>query len=224
MSVTSILLIALIAGALGAIAYRDHRRRERQRYDLLSECARLFDTHTVVRGDDKFPRIEGVRAGRRFDVRLIADGMTIRRLPQLWLQVTELADLDGASGLAVLVRPSGYEFFSLTTVFEHVIEVPSAFPREVIVRGENETSDPLFETLARPIAGILKDPCIKEVAVTRRGLRIIRQADEGRRGDYLLLRQAAFDRASVAAETLSDIVNDLETLRSALAPRDLAHA
>ena len=148
--------------------------------------------------------------------------MTIRRLPQLWLQVTELAALEMFSGFAVLVRPSGYEFFSLTPRFHHVIDVPPSFPPEVIVRGEDERSAANFAGLSALLASILSDARVKEIAVTRQGLRIIRQADEGRRGEYLLLRQATFDSPGVSAEVLAHMLRDLDTLRveAALACRE----
>ncbi|KWT64691.1 hypothetical protein APY04_3163 [Hyphomicrobium sulfonivorans] len=139
--------------------------------------------------------------------------MTIRRLPQLWLQVTELRPLDiGAGGFAVLVRPSGYEFFSLTADFHDFIAVPEGFPRECIVRGESPSSEQTVQTVRATVGGILAEPAIKEVAVTRNGLRLIRQVDEGRRGDYLLLRQAAFDRGPVAVATLIGVIANLRAL------------
>ena len=224
--VWSFIAVGLVASPLVWMAVRDHRRRRAARRDLLSDCTRLFDACRVEHGGDGFPRITAGCGARRFDVRLISDGMTIRRLPQLWLQVTELARLEGVGGLAVLVRPSGYEFFSLTAGFHHVMEPLPAFPREVIVRGADENDERSLQKLAAPMAAILRDPAVKEIAVTERGLRIVRQADEGRRGDYLLLRQAAFDGAQIPAEMLAELLDHFDTLRRALVTpeRELARA
>lgn len=217
MSLSSVLMFGAVAGPLAWLAMRDHRAQRTRRRGLLDACTGLCDSHALTHGGDDFPHLEGVCGGRHIDVRLISDGMTIRRLPQLWLQVTELAHLEGMSGLSVLVRPSGYEFYSLTSTFHHVIEAPASFPREVIVRGEDARSEELLERLAAPMAAILADARVKEIAVTRRGLRIIRQAGEGRRGEYLLLRQAVFDTGAVAAETLAGVLEDLDALRVAVA-------
>lgn len=211
------MLIAAIAVApLCVMAVRDHRIRLASRRALLDDCARLFDRHALTHGGDGFPKLSGRSGARNVDVRLISDTMTIRRLPQLWLQVTVLERLEGVSGLAVLVRPSGYEFYSLTEGFHRVIESPATLPREIIVRGEGAKSAALFEKLVPALAGILADPRVKEVAVTAQGFRIIRQAAEGRRGDYLLLRQAVFDDAAVPAEMLEAALGEIALLRECI--------
>jgi hypothetical protein len=220
----TLVLLTATLGLLTWLAVRDHGARHRSRRGLLDDCARLFDRYALTHGGDGFPRLSGRSGTRNVDVRLISDTMTIRRLPQLWLQVTVLERLPQVSGLAVLVRPSGYEFYSLTAGFHHVIEAPDFFPRELIVRGKDAKSAVLFEKLAPAMAGILSDPRVKEIAVTSNGLRIVRQAAEGRRGDYLLLRQAVFDEAAVAADTLEAALGQIDALREALTSREKAEA
>lgn len=210
---TSCAIMALLAG----LAVREHRLRQARRRGLLDACAAHFDVHKKTCAGDGFPVLDGMSGARHVDVRLISDGMAIRRLPQLWLQVTQLVALDDVSGVAVLVRPSGSEFFSLTSGFHHVIAAPAAFPRETIVRGESARSAGVLARLAAPMAEILADPRVKEIAVTRRGLRIVRQADEGRRGDYLLLRQAAFEATAVPPEALAAALAGIDALRAAVA-------
>jgi len=209
------IFVAVIAGPLAWLAIRDHRKLRASRMGLLDDCMRLFDRPVLTHGGDSFPSLSGSVAGRRVDVRLISDTMTIRRLPQLWLQVTALERLSDITGVAVLVRPSGYEFYSLTTGFNHVMDTPPSFPREVLVRGENPRAELSLQKLAAPMAAILADPAVKEIAVTRQGLRIIRQAGEGRRGEYLLLRQAVFDEAAVTAAALEATLSEIDTLRHA---------
>ncbi len=216
--VSALLLSSVPIGILLWIGRRDHSARHRSRKDLLDDCARLFDRYALTHGDDGFPRLSGRSGTRNIDVRLISDTMTIRRLPQLWLQVTVLERLPGVSGFAVLVRPSGYDFYSLTTGFHHVIETPASFPQELIVRGEDPRSVHLFEKLVPALATILSDPRMKEIAVTSQGLRVIRQAAEGRRGDYLLLRQAVFDEAAVSADTLANVLDQIQILSDAAKP------
>lgn len=214
--VPTALAFAVPFGALLWIAVRDHRVQQAHRRGLLDDCARLFDRYALTHGGDSFPRLSGRCGARNVDVRLISDTMTIRRLPQLWLQVTVLERLDDVGGFAVLVRPSGYEFYSLTAGFHHVIEPPPAFPRELIIRGKDAKSAASFNKMAPAIAAILSDPHVKEIAVTAEGLRLVRQADEGRRGEYLLLRQAVFDDAAVPAERLAAALDEIASLRRAL--------
>lgn len=214
--VSTVLLFACPLTILGWIAMRDHRARSANRRALLADCARLFDRYALTHEGDSFPRLSGRIGARNVDVRLVCDTMTIRRLPQLWLRVTVLERLQGVSGLAILVRPSGYEFYSLASDFHHVIEPPADFPRELIVRGKDARSDNVFVKLAPAVAAILSDPLVKEIAVTPEGFRIVRQASEGKRGDYLLLRQAVFDETAVPAAVLETALNDIDTLRRSL--------
>lgn len=225
-NVSATLLLMAFLSPLLWIALRDHKALRASRVGLLDDCARLFDRYALTHGDDSFPRLSGRRGASNVDIRLISDTMTIRRLPQLWLQVTVLDRLDIRSGVAVLVRPSGYEFYSLTAAFHHLLDTPSSFPSEVIVRGTDAGAAKLLEKLGPSMAVILEDPRVKEIAVTPQGLRLIRQAGEGRRGEYLLLRQAVFDQATVTADQLDAALDEVETLRAALktSERKVLHA
>jgi hypothetical protein len=218
------LIVSGIAGTLGWIAARDRRALRASRSGLLTDCISLFDRPALTHEGDSFPRVSGRIGHHNVDVRLICDTMTMRRLPQLWLQVTVLEKMPGVSGFAVLVRPSNYEFYSLTGNFQHVIEPPAGFPAEIIVRGETPKAAALFFKLAKPLAAILSDPRVKEIAVTREGMRIIRQADEGRRGEHLLLRQAVFDNAGVSADTLQSVLAEIDSLRAVALARESAVA
>ncbi len=214
---SSILIALILITVIGWITLRDHRLLRASRRGLLDRCAGFFEGAQLTLGGDDFPRLTGRRHGRDVHVELIPDTMTIRRLPQLWLQVTVLERQTNVSGIAVLVRPSGGEFYSLTSGFHHHLDPPASFPREVLVRGSGPGSEKLLARLAAPLGAILADPRVKEVAITDKGRRIIRQFGEGRRGEHLLLRQAVFDDVSVAPADLDELLGALSTLSAAVA-------
>jgi hypothetical protein len=218
------LIAGSIAGVLSWIAVRDHRAMRASRRGLLDACIPRFERYTLKECGDSFPHLSGRVGNQNVDVRLICDTMTMRRLPQLWLQVTVLQKTKGITGFAVLVRPSNYEFYSLTGDFQHVIEPPPSFPGEAIVRAEGPYAHALFDRMAPTLAAILADPQVKEIAVTRQGVRIIRQAAQGRRGEHLLLRQAVFDQAQVPAETLDEALAEIRKLQAVALPRESAVA
>ena len=215
--VASLALVAGLAGVVAAVGWRDHRRLRASRRGLLDACVGALDEVRLSHGGDDFPRISGRHRGRKVAVELIPDTMTMRRLPQLWLQVTLIGRVPVRSGVAALVRPAGYEFYSLTSTFHHVLDPPPGFPFEVIVRGEDAGAEAVLGAAAHTMAAILSDRQVKEVAITRNGLRVIRQAAEGRRGEHLLLRQAVFDDAEVAGRDLLELLAELDRLLSALA-------
>jgi hypothetical protein len=184
------------------------------RRDLLDGCLAMLDDGNIQLEHDDFPRLKGQWRGRPIDVQLIPDTMTLRRLPQLWLSTTWLAPIPVAGAFAALVRHSGYEFYGLTSQFEHRLEPPAGLPAEIIIRGRDARSQVLLDRMQAPLAAIFSDPLVKEVDVTPNGLRIIRQACEGRRGEHLLLRQAVFDGAQVSTSDLERVLSQLEELQA----------
>lgn len=212
MSMSALIALAAIA-AIILVSYREHRGVLAARRCLLNGCVGVLDKAQLTHGGDGFPRLAGQYEGRAVRVELIPDTMTIRRLPQLWLSVSLLDRNPGVAGFSVLVRPTGNEFYSLNPRFAHRHEPPPGFPAEVLIRGDRGAGRLLAE-LSKPLGTILADPRVKEVAVTERGLRIVRQAGEGKRGEHLLLRQALFENANVTHTHLESVLHHLETLRA----------
>jgi hypothetical protein len=206
------LIVSGIALAVGAVALREHRALRASRRSLISNCLTLLDNGKIEPGPAEFPRLRGKHQGRLIHVDLVPDTMTIRRLPQLWLSVTRLEPLPLEGGIAVLVRPSGNDYFSLTETFTHTLSPPGQLPWEVLVRGETPACQAIANDAADAIASILADPKVKEVAITPKGVRIVRQAAEGRRGEHLLLRQAIFDDADIPREDFDRILAQLCSL------------
>jgi hypothetical protein len=210
--------LLLAAGSIAAITFvgmRDHRAAKAARRGVLDRCAGVLDAAVLTHGADHFPHLTGRHRGREARVDLLCDTMTIRRLPQLWMSTTLLDQNLDLPGFAILVRPAGTEFYSLTSRFEHRLETPMGFPAEVLIRGD-AGAEHLLDELRATLGNVLTDPRIKEVAVTPRGLRIIRQAAEGKRGDHLLLRQSVFENACVPQGDLARVLDDLQSIRAAI--------
>lgn len=207
-----------------AMAIREHRNLRAGRRSLLDDCRGILQAGTLQHGSDDFPRLDGRWRGSKVNVELIPDTMTIRRLPQLWLSVTWLAPMPCQGAFAALVRHSGYEFYGLTSRFEHRLEPPQGLPSEIIIRGKDAMSQELLDAMQEPLAAIFADPKVKEVDVTPKGVRIIRQTVEGRRGEHLLLRQAMFDGAHVTASDLKQTLAQLEDLRATISENEGARA
>ena len=221
MSVLTAIFVGLgIAGAVGALAVREHRLVRGSRQSLLDRCANVVDDVEVHHGHDGFPILVGSHGGQRMRLELISDTMVLRRLPQLWASVTLLDTLTDVPSLAILVRPAGYEFYSLTSRLTFALEAPAAFPQEILIRGSDARAESLLRRLSEPLAASLADPRVKEIAITNKGLRIVSQAGEGRRGEHLLLRQAVFDDAGVRAGDLINWLEQLDALRSTIEKRE----
>jgi hypothetical protein len=219
-----LVLAAVIFAGLAVLTLRDHRILRNSRRSLLDPCLSGLRQGTVTVGGDGFPRLSGTHHGQPVKVELIPDTMVIRRLPQLWLSVTLLQRRRSLPTVSILIRHTGNEFYSITAGLECRLEPPRGFPVEVMVRGDCPRSQQLLDHLAPKLSAILADPKAKEVCVTGNGVRIIRQAGEGRRGEHLLLRQAMFDGAHVSSDVLAGILDDLQGLGTALASFEGARA
>ncbi|MEO8420864.1 MAG: hypothetical protein ABI457_06690 [Hyphomicrobium sp.] len=208
--------LLLAAGSIAAVTYvgmRDHRAAKTARRGVLDDCVGALDRAHITHAADSFPRLAGHHQNREVRVNLLCDTMTIRRLPQLWMSTTLVEANAGLPGFDILVRPAGTEFYSLTSRFAHRLETPVGFPDEVLIRGD-DGAEPLLDELRATLVRILADPRVKEIAVTPRGLRIVRQAGEGKRGDYLLLRQSVFESAAVPRRDLAAVLEQLQAIRA----------
>jgi hypothetical protein len=206
------------AGAAGvtALAFlaRGQRRLVTGRRERIVDSVReVFDTATFSTDGAGIPTIDGVYRKRRVKIDFIPDNMTVRRLPQLWVSVTALKPLAAPhQGVSVLVRPSGADFFSLTSSMHTHFDPPSGFPWECLVRGQSELARNTLMRMAPAAANILSDAKVKELAITDRGARVVYQLAEGRRGQHLLLRQCDFDEARLEPPLLERLIGDLDAL------------
>lgn len=211
-----------VAGAAGvsalALLARHERNVVRARRELMLDPVRgSFVGANFGTDGSGIPKIEGLYRGRHLRVDLIPDTMTIRRLPQLWVSVTALKPLAAHdAGVAVLVRPSGADFYSLTEHMGERLEPPHGFPWECLVRGQSPASRSTLGRVAAAVARTLADAKVKEVAITDRGARIVYQLAEGRRGQHLLLRQCDFDQARLEPALLDRLTSDLDGIAAAL--------
>ena len=203
---------------MAILADRDRRAANAARRSILDSVAGQLDGATLTLDLSGFPKLNGTLHGDAVRVALIPDTMTIRRLPQLWLEVTLLCDLPLAgSSFAALVRPSGNDYYSLTERFTSQLLPPRSFPAECLVKGESASSQTTLDCVAECASRLFSDPKVKEFAATQNGLRIIRQLAEGKRGEHLLLRQSVFVDARAEPRDLDHMTTALQDLKTLLA-------
>lgn len=210
-TMTAAFIFGLIAFAavIANLALRDHRRAVGARRRLFDNCLGVLEAEHWTAGADGFPALDGRAFGHQVKAKLIPDTMVMRRLPQLWLSVTMLEINPRAPSLSLLARHCGNEFYAVTPDLPRRIEPPAGLPLDVLVRGDGPMAEALCHDLVPVLARLLADPRVKEVTLTPKGARIVRQVAEGQRGEHLLLRQAVFGDAMVERtdflRTLSDV-------------------
>lgn len=73
----------------------------------------------------------------------------------------------------------------------------------------------LCNGLTTELVDLFADPRVKEITLTPKGVRIVRQAAEGQRGEHLLLRQVVFGGVKVERAMLVTTLGDAERLIAA---------
>ncbi|AGK58822.1 hypothetical protein HYPDE_35753 [Hyphomicrobium denitrificans 1NES1] len=185
------------------------------RHRILDPSLNVLEAAKVEIDACDFPKMEGKFRGRSFRVALVPDTLTFRRLPQLWLDVTLKRSLPVDGSVAILVRQSGADYFSLTDHLNERLAPPENFPDVCLIKGDGPGARHILDRIAPYVASLLRDPHFKEIAITPRGIRIMRQLAEGKRGDHLILRQIVFEGARLNPEELEDVIAavlEIETL------------
>jgi hypothetical protein len=203
--------IVLALAAAGTIVLAIMHRRNRaavrsRRAALFAPAYDLFSAYRVTQHGVDYPVLSGQYRGRSFHVDAIVDTLTFRKLPVLWLRVSLLAPLPGASTLDILVRSQNTEFYSPASDLPHTLPRLPGWPLDALVRTDDPQHTPDLSTVDRHIA-VFARPATKELLITAKGVRLVHMLDQARRAEYLVLRQAQFVHAFMDREILKDLMD-----------------
>jgi hypothetical protein len=204
-----IIVLAASAAGLAVLAamYRRNRAAVRlRRGAIFASAYELFDSYRVTQEGIGYPLLEGRYRGRAFHLDVVVDTLTFRKIPALWLRVSLLAPLPGVATLDILARSQNTEFYSPANELPHAVRPPAGWPAETIVRTDDPGRIPDLAMLDRHMAAFER-PATKELLVTAKGVRLVHMLDQARRAEYLVMRQAEFDHASVEQELLRDLMD-----------------
>lgn len=223
MASATLLAPAVSVGVLGVVLFaavalrRAGRAEALRRAARLDACADLLDgcVRSIDRSGD--PVLRGRYGAAAAALRVFAEQLAFRRLPQLWLAATVRADLGTSATLDLVRRPTGAEFFSAGLALPRRWAPPEGWPQDTRICGSADAGA-LLAALTDRLAAPLADPRLKSILVTPRGVRIVRQAAQGSRGAYLLFRDMRFPKASVARHDAAAALDLALQIAAALAP------
>ncbi len=206
----------MTAGAVTTLVRRASLARARDRAAIFDNIAPHFDDVRLSPSPDGFARMTGRRDGNRFDLRVMQDTLTMRKLPALWLLVTLTERQPMAATTDILLRPSGGEPFSPFMRLPVTVTPPPGLPADAGVRSDGKGTLPDPQVLA-PHLGILHDTAAKELLLTPAGLRLVWLTEEADRTRYLLYRDAEMGRRPLPAATALRLTSALSALAADLA-------
>lgn len=204
--------LAAIGLWLGFRLVAEARARTTARARYFDTVRQLFDGGEIRIQPTGFPRMTGHRADLAYDLQVVPDTLTFRKLPALWVLVTLPEPLPVAATLDLLARPSGNEPFTRFAILPQSLPTPAGLPKDIAIRSEDASRIPPA-TLIERHADLFDDPRIKELVISPKGLRIVLLAEEADRGRYLIFREAEMGMAPLASARLIPVLDRLKALR-----------
>jgi hypothetical protein len=215
-----LLMMAAAFVVLSVLYARDVRRARRRRGEFFADSLSLFETYRVTQDGMHFPVLEGKYRGLPVRLEPVLDDMGRRKLPSLWLKATLLVPSRERGVLDFIVRPQGIEFYSPSHDLPKRLPIPGEWPQHAILCTDSTGRIPSLDRLT-PHMRVFEDQRTKELLVTPRGVRLVYQAAQAQRAEYLVLRQAHFENARVDAALVRTLLDRTIAIAAAL---DVAEA
>ena len=185
-------LAAVFLLVLGFMYRRNRIRTRLERAALHDDCLDLYETHELAQDAVNYPVLTGRYRGYAVEVEPLVDHVVFRKIPSLWILVTVFGEIPYGGVFDLLVRPQNVEFYSPSSTLGTIIPNPPGWPREATLRTDDRATMPPLDDMARHLV-LFDDVKAKELLVTRRGVRIVYQADQASRGHYMVFRQMNFE-------------------------------
>jgi len=214
----NILIWALVIAMGCGIALRlrgQSAQRLAQRGQYLANVAPLFEAPLTAVAPTGFPRLSGRYRGALFDVQVVPDTLTYRKLPALWLLVTLVEPMATRATLDVMLRPRGVEPFSNFRDLPVQIATPPDFPEDCAIRSDAREGAAPADLVLTHLRRLDAD-AVKELVIAPKGLRLVWLAEEADRTRYLAFRDAEMGRKPLSPALLQPLLDALLALRDDL--------
>lgn len=209
------LVLWILAAGIGAAAIWLWRRliaagsaRKASRAGYLDRCQPLFTTSFTKVMATGFPRLSGQYRGQTFDIQVVPDTLSYRKLPTLWLLVTLPEALAVAATFDLMLRATGLESFSNFAQLPKQIALPAGFPEAGSIRSDDPAGMADEVALRRALTGLAGDH-LKELLVAPTGVRVVWLVEEADRGRYLLFRDAEMGAVALSGDVLQPLMDGL---------------
>jgi len=201
-----ILLAAILIVAFWHMHKRHREAVRRERHGVFDQCLGFIENYSITQDDIDFPKLEGVYKGRRISLQAIADHIGFRKMPQLWLLLTVHEANPWHAVIDFIVRPQNIEFYSPWERLPVTLKPPANWPQFSALRTDDRAGMPPLSIL-EPYIDLFDDVKMKELMVTPKGVRIVYQANQARRTEYLVLRSLSFDNVCLSGETVRRLLD-----------------
>lgn len=212
---TQLALLAILAIACSVVwlLVRQAHTRRLVRAGYFDAVMPLFSGRIIALAPTGFPRMSGVHNGQLFDLQMVPDTLTYRKLPALWLLITLPSPVPTQATFDLMLRPTGVEPFSHFRQLPQQISTPSGFPTDCSIRTDDPFAMPDANLVARHLAGLDLDT-LKEIVISPKGVRMVWLAEQADRTRYLLFRDAEMGQTPLLAARLLPLLHAVLALHA----------
>ncbi|WP_156787743.1 hypothetical protein [Rubrobacter xylanophilus] len=212
-----VILFSILGSGMLVYLQVSHRRRVKYERGLLfDEVKHIFSNVQLVQEGINYPKLTGTYQDYPLKLEPVVDTLAFRKLPVLWLFITQYRSLKVKAPIDILLRPNGTEFFSPNSNFCQEITPPKeGWPKHIRVASPDLDQAPSLEKF-QPLTQFLNDPSTKEILVTSKGIRIVWRIAEGNPIYYQVTRRAKINEVKLSVNQLIPILETLSKLGDAL--------
>jgi hypothetical protein len=213
MGTVQIIVGSMVGLGLAFALLRSYRRKQVQ-----AESAAQFlfsDVENLLGECERHPGASsgswtctGQYAGHRFQFTTVADTLSTRKLPSLWLLLTLPKPQPLPCTIDVMLRPAGMSTFSNFDFLPNTLALPADFPPDAVVRSDRVSARLPLTAMAHALP-ILRARGGKELLLSPKGLRLVVQIAEADRLRYGVFREARFEDAKIAGDLAKSIMDTL---------------
>jgi hypothetical protein len=197
---------------LGFAHWQAGKARKAARAGYFDAVANLFDRVVVQVQPSGFARLTAHKGAHAFDLQVVQDSLTFRKLPALWVMVTLPETLPVKAKLDIMARPSGNEPFSKFSGLPHSLERPDFLPDFVALKSDNAAA--VEAGYLKGYGRIFDDPRVKELVISPKGLRLVILAEEADRGRYLIFRDSEMGAEPIGANRILPLLETILAIRT----------
>jgi hypothetical protein len=197
---------------LGVAHWQSGKARKATRAGYFDAVAKLFDRVVVQVQPSGFARLTAHKGEHAFDLHVVQDTLTFRKLPALWVMVTLPEMLPVKATLDIMARPSGNEPFSHFAGLSQSLERPAFLPDFIALKSDNAAA--VKAGYLNSYGRIFDDPHVKELVISPKGLRLVILAEEADRGRYLIFRDSEMGAEPIGANRILPLLKTILAIRT----------
>lgn len=187
---------------------------------LFSNVKSLFENVKIEPGQTNGSwKLTGTYRDSYFQLQIITDTLSTRKLPSLWLMLTLPTPQNISGVIDMMIRPAGPSTFSNFDFLSFTLPTPNDFPEHAVIR-TNDPKTRLPVEAIHPHLALLKNRHTKELLIAPKGLRIVTMLAEAERARYGVFREADFGEIGLELAAVQQILDTLIALDKELNARN----